>query len=123
MDKDRAQYRLAETYLLLAEAHHRGGNNAAAATAINSIRTRSNASPIAPGDVTMDFILDERARELYGETYRRLVLSRTGKFFERTKAMNPQVSATVSERDKYLPIPQSVIDGNPDAVFPQNPGY
>ncbi len=123
MDKDRAQYRLAETYLLLAEAQHRAGNNGAAATTINVIRVRSNAAPIAAGDVTMDFILDERARELYGETYRRLVLARTDKFFERTQAMNPQVSAVVAERDRYLPIPQSVIDGNPDAEFPQNPGY
>ncbi len=121
--KDHAQYRLAETYLLLAEAQHLQGNNAGAAAALTTLRARSNASAVNPGDVDMNYILDERARELYGEVYRRHTLSRTGMFLERVRAMNPQVAGAVTDRDKLFPIPQTVIDGNPEADFPQNPGY
>ena len=123
MDKDRAQYRLAETYLLLAEAKFLNNDNAGAALALNVVRSRSNALNVAAPDVNMNFILDERARELYGEEYRRVTLSRTGMFLQRVKAMNPRVAASVEEKHRFLPIPRSVIDGNPGAKFPQNPGY
>ncbi|MDO5987089.1 RagB/SusD family nutrient uptake outer membrane protein [Flavivirga amylovorans] len=122
-DKDQVKYRLAETYLLLAEAQHLQGKNIEAAISINTVRNRVNATPIAAGDVDMDFILDERARELYGEKYRRLTLSRTGMLVERVRAMNLEAAAGIGDQHLYFPIPQSVIDGNPDAEFPQNSGY
>lgn len=123
MDKDRAQYRLAETYLLLAEAKLLNNDKAGAAIALNAVRSRSRALSISGAEVDMNFILDERARELYGEEYRRITLSRTGMFLQRVKAMNPQVAASVADKNKFFPIPQTVIDGNPGAKFPQNPGY
>jgi hypothetical protein len=123
MDKDRAQYRLAETYLLLAEAKLLNNDKAGAAIALNAVRSRSKALSVSGAEVNMNFILDERARELYGEEFRRITLARTGMFLERVKAMNPQVAASVADKNKFFPIPQTVIDGNPGAKFPQNPGY
>ncbi len=121
--------RLADTYLLYAEALHKTGNNEEAAVYINKIRTRSNATPITAADVTLDYILDERARELVTEEYRRETLVRTGKLVERTKKYNHIASG---ERDKVagiqsfhvlLPIPQIVIDANVGNPMSQNPGY
>src|SRR5690606_22441350 len=57
-------YRLAETYLLRAEAYFRMNDLTNAAADINVVRARAHAKPIIPDDVTEDFILDERAREL-----------------------------------------------------------
>jgi starch-binding outer membrane protein, SusD/RagB family len=63
-------YRLAETYLVRAEAYYWKGQLDLAANDINLVRTRANAIPISPGEVTLDFIMDERARELYIEEAR-----------------------------------------------------
>ena len=70
-------YRLAETYLLRAEAHWFKGNNALALADINAIRTRANCSPY-PASTTVDIgtILDERGRELYYEEPRKTELTR-----------------------------------------------
>src|SRR3546814_6679994 len=81
--RDRYMMRLAETYLLRAEAYLGKGDNQHAADDINEVRLRSNATPVAPGDVTLDYILDERARELVYEEHRRITLHRTGKLVER----------------------------------------
>ena len=75
--RDRYVMRLAETFLLRAEAHYLNGNLDAAADDINEIRERSMASPITSSDVTMEFILDERARELFVEENRLMTLMRT----------------------------------------------
>lgn len=124
--------RLADTYLLLAEALHQTGNNSesnGAAYYLNQIRNRSNATPVTATEVTLNYILDERARELVTEEYRRETLVRTGKLVERTRKYNRVASG---ERDKVsgiqeyhvlLPIPQVVIDANVGKKFPQNPGY
>lgn len=69
-------YRLAETYLLRAEAYYWLGQTAQAAQDINEIRGRANASPISAGDVDIDFIFDERARELFAEEPRQNELNR-----------------------------------------------
>ena len=122
-DKDFPKYRLSETYLLLAEAQHLAGNNEEAKNALNEVRLRAGASAITAGDVDMDFILDERARELYAEEDRRLTLYRTGMFVDRVKAMNPQAAPGVQPKHALFPIPQSVIDTNVDAEIAQNPGY
>src|SRR5690606_37239778 len=63
-------YRLAETYLLRAEAYYWKNDLAAAANDINQVRLRANALPIGPDEVTLEYIFDERARELFIESPR-----------------------------------------------------
>ena len=115
--------RLAETYLLKAEAQYRLGLSADAATTINVIRTRSNATPITAADINIDFILDERSRELFLEEQRRYTLLRTHKWYERTKAYNHFGGENITPRDTLFPIPQAVIDANLTKPMPQNPGF
>ncbi len=115
--------RLADTYLLKAEAQFKLNDPDGAAETINIIRRRSNASEIDAGDVTIDFILDERSRELFNEEYRRYTLLRTKKWFERTKAHNFFGGEKITQRDTLFPIPQTVIDANLTSPMPQNPGF
>lgn len=122
--RDLYNIRLAETYLILAEAQHSQGKNVVAAENINRVRERSGASAITAGDVTIDFILDEKARELWGEWYSRKVdLVRTGKYIERVQTYNPEAGPNIQEKHKLLPIPQSEIDLNRQAELIQNPGW
>ena len=79
-------------------------------------------SEITAKDATIDFLLDERIRELVGEELRRFTLVRTGKLVERVKKYNPH-SNTMDEHHTLWPIPQTIIDSNTGAEFPQNPGY
>ena len=121
---DQAYLRLAETYLLKAEAQLKLGNRAGAAETINVIRRRSHASDITAAAITIDFILDERSRELITEEHRRYTLLRTGKWLERVKAHNfAGGNQTAAARDTIYPIPQVVIDANLTKKMPQNPGY
>ncbi len=115
--------RLADTYLLKAEAQFKLNDPDGAAETINIIRRRSNASEIDAGDVTIDFILDERSRELFNEEYRRYTLLRTKKWYERTKAHNFFGGEKITQRDTLFPIPQTVIDANLTSPMPQNPGF
>lgn len=71
----------------------------------------------------MDFILDERSRELITEEHRRYTLLRTGKWLERVKAHNFRGGQTATARDTLYPIPQIVIDANLTKPMPQNPGF
>jgi hypothetical protein len=129
---DQTYLRLADTYLLLAEALFKQGKTSeadGAAYYINLIRSRSHATPITAGDVTLDYILDERARELVTEEDRRETLMRTGKLIERTRKYN-RIAAGVRDgvpgiQDYHvlLPFPQIVIDANVGNVLQQNPGY
>ncbi|MDB5247129.1 MAG: RagB/SusD family protein [Segetibacter sp.] len=121
--KDWYMIRLAETYLLRAEAYIRKGDLQLAANDINVVRARSNAGAITSGMATVDFILDERARELYIEEPRRVTLARMGKLFERVKAYNPRSGASVQPTNELYPIPQKVIVANSGAAIPQNQGY
>lgn len=116
-------FRVAGVYLLKAEAYLGKGDQANAAAAINVVRARANAAPVAPADVNIDYLLDERARELLGEEARRVVLNRMGKLVERTKLHNPVSGLTIQDFNALLPIPQSEIDTNDGAVLEQNPGY
>lgn len=120
---DQPYLRLAETYLLLAEAYFRQGKLAQAAATINVLRARANASPITAGQVTLDFILDERSRELLTEEQRRYTLLRTGTWLERTARYNPIAAPNIVPRDTLFPIPQAVIDANLTRQLEQNPGY
>jgi hypothetical protein len=131
--RDRQLWRLADVYLLRAEALIRAGRASEAIADLNVIRRRAaitgqnndvdeaafNASPI-------DYLLDERERELAGEERRFYTLTRQGAdiFLRRVKAFNSTASA-VQAFHMLRPIPQTQIDrteGNATA-FPQNPGY
>jgi hypothetical protein len=116
-------FRLAETYLLRAEAYVMKGDNTNAAVDINEVRNRANATPVASGDVDIHYILDERARELLTEEPRQLILRRMGLLEERVKMYNPVSATTITTRDELLPIPQAEIDANLEADLTQNPGY
>ena len=118
-------YRLAETYLLRAEAYMKKGDLANAAKDINTVRARANASPISANDVTLDFILDERARELFLEEPRRRTLIRLGLLVERVRkyGLMEDWRNTIQDYHGLWPIPQDVIDANYGSVIEQNPGY
>ncbi|WP_460575361.1 RagB/SusD family nutrient uptake outer membrane protein [Flavobacterium koreense] len=127
VDIDFPLFRLGDAYLMYAELAARGqGSTSQAATYVNTLRTRAGASAsIVAGDITLDFVLDERARELYWEGHRRQDLIRFGKFTG--SAYNWQwkggVQAGTSIDAKYnvFPIPSQAIGSNP--TLQQNPGY
>lgn len=121
--RDRYIIRLAETYLLRAEAYLGNNNTIKAAEDINVVRSRANASDINSADVDLDYILDERLRELYFEELRLLTLTRLGKLVERTLKYNPSVGNTFFEHNDLWPIPYDDIEKNIEAVLEQNPGY
>lgn len=126
MTKDFILMRLGETYLLQAEAQFKQGKLTDAANSINIIRARANATPVTAADINLDFILDERARELLAEENRRMTLMRTGTLVTRTLAHNTQTINPVvglTSKNLLLPIPKSEIDLNKDAVLDQNTGY
>ncbi|MDR1707570.1 MAG: RagB/SusD family nutrient uptake outer membrane protein [Prevotella sp.] len=129
---DQTYLRIADTYLLLAEALHLQGKNSeadGAAFYINEIRKRSGATPITAEQVTLDYILDERARELVTEENRRETLVRTGKLIERTRKYNHIASGErngvpgIQDYHVLLPFPQIVIEANTGKTMEQNPGY
>ncbi len=131
--------RLADAYLIRAEARLRIGNNLqGAADDINEVRRRAAWDgkeadmEITPADVTLDYILDERARELDGEMGRWMDLARTGKLVERVRLHNPQAAGNIQDYHIFRPIPQEQIDrsiyldqsGEPvPSGYPQNCGY
>ncbi|KQS33175.1 RagB/SusD family nutrient uptake outer membrane protein [Dyadobacter sp. Leaf189] len=145
-------FRLAETYLLRAEAHFWKNNLAAAAADLNMVRARANALPVAAGQVTLDFIFDERARELFAEEPRHSELVRVSYimaklnkggydlanfssknyFYDRVYSRNnfyeKKVSyignvASIAPFHVLWPIPSIVITANTLAVINQNVGY
>ncbi|WP_319480309.1 RagB/SusD family nutrient uptake outer membrane protein [uncultured Draconibacterium sp.] len=124
--KDVYAIRLAETYLLRAEAYLGLSESGLSADDINEIRERSNATPVEANDVTIDYILDERARELYTEEWRMLTLMRLGKLVERVRTYNNNPGnpgLSIQDYQNLWPIPQTEIDLNTGAVLEQNPGY
>ena len=127
MIKDIPLMRYAETYLLLAEAQFKQGKLAEAATSLNVVSARANATPVTAGQVTLNYILDERARELLGEENRRMTLMRTGTLVTRAIALNSNTAANplngLTNKHLLLPIPLTEINLNKDAVLEQNPGY
>lgn len=123
--KDIMVYRLAETYLLRAEAYLMKGDLANAAASLNVVRTRSNAKPVTPPEVTIDYVLDERMRELLTEEPRRRTLIRTGRLVDRIRKYDLVESSRTSIQPfhQFYPIPQTAIDANFGAKLEQNPGY
>ena len=130
-DTDLPLIRLAEVYLTYAEAVLRGGTGGDRATAlgyINQLRSRAygNASGnIADSDLTLDFILDERARELYWEGLRRTDLIRYGKFTGGAYLWSFKGGAAsgvaVPDYRNLYPIPQDARTANENLT--QNTGY
>lgn len=127
---DQYFFRLAEAYLLRAEAYVNKGDKNKAADDINELHKRAHAKLCTADQMNLDYILDERLRELTCEEKRRLTLSRVGKLAERIKKYNPYFSAAYSADNKdydahfdLLPIPLSAIQANKDAKLEQNPGY
>lgn len=120
--------RLAECYLIRAEAYIKLNKLTEATTDINVVRTRAGATSITSTNATIDYILDERAREFAGEYNRWYDLKRTGKLVQLVTTYNPDVptDANMKGNDgKYKilrPIPQDAIGLN-TATITQNPGY
>ena len=129
-DTDFPMFRLADVYLMYAEAVLRGGNGdmAKALELVNKLRERAygnNSGDITQSQLTLDFILDERGRELYWEAQRRTDLIRFGKFTGGDylwpwKGGSPDGIATDSKYNLF-PLPSSDVNANPNLV--QNPGY
>jgi hypothetical protein len=125
VDADLPLYRLADIYLMYAEATVRGGggNMATAVGYVNALRTRVNASSISV--LNLDFILDERSRELAWEMTRRTDLIRFGKFTTSAYLWpwkgNVKEGAAVGEYRNLFPIPNNDMVVNPN--LKQNPGY
>jgi hypothetical protein len=130
-DIDFPVFRLSEMYLIYAEAVLRGGTGGDAATAlnyINLIRTRAfgnTSGNIGAGALTLDFILDERGRELYWEAHRRTDLIRYGLLTSGTYLWpwKGGVSSGTAVDDRYnlFAIPAANRTSNPN--LSQNPGY
>lgn len=121
--RDRMKFRLAETYLLLAEAYLGLDKPDEAAKVVNVVRSRAKATSVTAQQMNLDFLLDERIRELVGEESRRFTLVRTGKYVERVRKYNEHLADKVQEFHALWPIPKTIRDANRDIDFPQNPGY
>ncbi len=125
--RDHFVMRLAETYLIAAEALMMQGRTAEAAEYFNAVRGRAAAPGqeiplITPSEMDLDAILDERARELVGEGHRWIDLKRTGTLVERVRAHNPLAAPHIQDHHVLRPIPQTQIDRTSNE-YPQNPGY
>ena len=126
--RDWIMMRLADTYLLAAEAYINLGQPETAAERINAVRVRAarpeqeEAMMITAADATLDFLLDERGRELVGEMHRWFDLTRTNTLIERVNAYNPDASGNAQEFHRLRPIPQNQLDRTAGG-YAQNPGY
>ncbi|MDP4186563.1 MAG: RagB/SusD family nutrient uptake outer membrane protein [Bacteroidota bacterium] len=135
-------FRFSELYLIAAEAAFKMSDYNTEATMLNVLRTRAAARPanapaapagaVAAMQVTpaqlqaagIDFILDERSRELYGESVRWYDLVRTQSLVRRVKLLNPEAGPNIQDFMSLRPIPQTQIDlVTVGPKFPQNPGY
>lgn len=139
--KDLMLMRVGETYLLAAEAALKLNNTAEAATYIKALRVRAACGgppgcavshkadaafvDVPAGQITLDFIMDERARELAGELNRWQDLVRPGAqyFVDRVKLRNPSARPNIQLFHALRPIPQSQINGVTGTPYQQNPGY
>lgn len=123
---DQVFMRLAEVYLLRAEAAYKQGKPGDAKSDLNELRTRAHALQITDEDMdSFDIILEERARELLGEEQRLYTLRRTlnaEDYVDWITQKNGR-DKNLAQRDYLFPIPQSVIDANVTLKMEQNPGF
>lgn len=128
--RDAFVFRLPELYLIAAEASLKLNNTSKAADYVNVIRQRAalpgktQQMQVQASAITLDFLLDERARELSGEQLRWFDLKRTGKLLELVKKNNPDAAPNIQAFHLLRPIPRVELDvlQNKDE-FTQNPGY
>ncbi|MGE4587670.1 MAG: RagB/SusD family nutrient uptake outer membrane protein [Mangrovibacterium sp.] len=130
--RDAIVLRLAEMYLIKAEAELKTGSSGEALTTLNNLRTQ-RAKPgkdnTLPGPITLDMILEERAMELCGEQQRWFDLKRTGTLVSHVKAYNAQAASNIKDFHLYRPIPQAQLDAvtnlssTAGSGFWQNEGY
>ena len=142
-------FRLAETYLLRAEAYYWLNQTDKAAADINSVRVRAKADPIVASQVSIEYILDERAREEFRKTeltriafimaekglngYSLENFSEKNFWYDRTVAKNEFYKAgdilwgtnvfKISPFHVLWPIPANAIDSNQGGTINQNKGY
>ncbi|MDR2926713.1 MAG: RagB/SusD family nutrient uptake outer membrane protein [Cytophagaceae bacterium] len=126
VDTDYPLFRLADAYLMYAEALVRtNGNKAPAVPLINELRRRAGVATVSENELTLDFILDERARELYWEGWRRQDLIRFGKFTGNSYVWqwkgNTFAGTTIADFHNQFPLPGDQLQMNPN--LKQNPGY
>jgi len=129
-DTDFPVFRLADAYLMYAEAHLRGGGGTAATAVgyVNELLERAYGDPsanITAGELTLDFVLGERARELWWEGHRRTDLIRYGLFTSGDYVWSwkggGQTGTGVQDFRNLYPLPASELLANPNLT--QNPGY
>ena len=132
VDTDFPLFRLADVYLMYAECHLRGAagtTSSQALTYVNALRERANGGSIianiSSSDLNLDFIIDERARELHWESHRRQDLIRFGKYtgggYNWAWKGNGSNGIAISNNLKVFPIPTNAIAANPKLT--QNTGY
>jgi hypothetical protein len=138
VDTDFPLFRLADVYLMYAEAQMRnsGATNGSTTTNadatslgyVNALITRANSGStsqnITQAKLTLNFLLDERARELHWEAHRRQDLIRFNKFtsgYSWAWKGNSPGGVSLPAHFKLYPIPSASIGGNPNLT--QNPGY
>ena len=126
--RDFIMARLGETYLLAAEAYLGANNAATGLDRLNEVRNRAGLANAISADFDLDYILDERGRELLGEYKRWFDLKRTGKLVERASAHNPLIEASSFNGNNgalktLRPIPQRALDLNRNSNFQQNEAY
>ena len=125
VDTDFPMFRLADIYLMYAEATLRGGNGdmSTAIGYVNELRERAGTNTV--NDINLDFILDERGRELYWECHRRTDLIRYGYFTgeQYLWSWKGGVKEGIATNSNYrlFPIPAADISANPNLT--QNDGY
>jgi hypothetical protein len=130
-DIDFPVFRLAEQYLIYIEAVLRGGTGGDAATALNyanAIRTRAylnTSGNISSVSLTLDYVINERARELYWEGFRRTDLVRFDRFTESSYLWpwkgGVKNGTGVDAFRRIYPIPATEVGSNPN--IKQNPNY
>lgn len=115
-------FRLADVYLMIAEAVLRGGSGASRSDAlnyVNMVRSRAygnDSGNISDAELTLDFILDERARELYTEATRRTDLIRFGKYtsgYSWNWKGGVKDGKDVDSKYMYVPVPEAELSANP----------
>jgi len=127
MDTDFPMFRLGDVYLMYAEAFLRegGGSASQAVDYVNALRTRVEDTPISATDLDLDFILDERGRELYWECHRRTDLIRHDKFAGSNKIWtwkgNIKEGRETDLKYNLYPLPAQDVNANPN--LSQNPNY
>jgi len=127
--RDAYVFRISEMYLIAAEAEMMQGNSFKALGFMNELRVarsvegREDDMLVEEDFLDIDFILDERARELATEFQRFFDLKRTGKLVQRVRAFNHDARGFIQDYHALRFIPQSQIDAMLDGENYQNPGY